>query len=168
MVTPSFFFWISITLVKICFSRIFSKPRKNTIELVGTVLNKSLPLFRPTKWHYSIIPTNYFYSIIPLHPRSSMQPSQNCLRFLHLSLRQDLNDTFKRQAQKQAKSDYERTVQDWHRMNLAELKNLPPSPRYHMKKAIVSYLGTSRGSSRALVPLTEELNATTPAAISQP
>ena len=28
----------SITLVKICFSRIFSKPRKNTFELVGTAL----------------------------------------------------------------------------------------------------------------------------------
>ena len=34
---PPVFF--SITLVEICFSRIFSKPRKNTFELVGTVLN---------------------------------------------------------------------------------------------------------------------------------
>ena len=37
---PPISFWISITLVKICFSRIFSKPGKNTFELVGTVLNK--------------------------------------------------------------------------------------------------------------------------------
>ena len=36
---PQFSFWISITLVKICLSCIFSKPRKNTFELVGTVLN---------------------------------------------------------------------------------------------------------------------------------
>ena len=35
---PQFSFWILITLLKICFSRIFSKPRKNTFELVGTVL----------------------------------------------------------------------------------------------------------------------------------
>ena len=35
---PQFPFWISITLVKICFSRIFGKPRKNSFELVGTVL----------------------------------------------------------------------------------------------------------------------------------
>ena len=35
---PQVSLWISITLVKICFSRIFSKPRKNTFELVGTVL----------------------------------------------------------------------------------------------------------------------------------
>ena len=35
---PQFSFWISITLVQICFSRIFSKRRENTFELVGTVL----------------------------------------------------------------------------------------------------------------------------------
>ena len=39
---PQFSFWISITLVKICFFRIFSKPHKNTFELVGTVLKNSL------------------------------------------------------------------------------------------------------------------------------
>ena len=39
---PQFSFWISITLVKICFSRIFSKPRKNTFESVGTVLSNKL------------------------------------------------------------------------------------------------------------------------------
>ena len=38
---PQFSFWISITLVNICISRIFSKPRKNTFELVGTVLNSN-------------------------------------------------------------------------------------------------------------------------------
>ena len=33
VVTPKLFsFWISITLVKICFSRIVTKPRKNTFE----------------------------------------------------------------------------------------------------------------------------------------
>ena len=36
---PQFSFWISITLVEICISRIFNKPRKNTFELVGTDLN---------------------------------------------------------------------------------------------------------------------------------
>ena len=35
---PQFSFGISITLVKICFSRVVSKPRKNTFELVDTVL----------------------------------------------------------------------------------------------------------------------------------
>ena len=37
---PQFSFWISITLVQICFSCIFRKPRKNTFELVGTILNQ--------------------------------------------------------------------------------------------------------------------------------
>ncbi|XP_020631078.1 uncharacterized protein LOC110068055 isoform X1 [Orbicella faveolata] len=84
------------------------------------------------------------------------------------NFRSDLNDTYEVLAEKQAKADYERTLQDWNRMNLSELKKLPPNPRYHIKKAIVSYLGTSRGSSRALKPLTKELNATTPTPISQP
>ena len=39
---PQFSFWIWITLVKICFSRIFIKPRKNTFELVGIVLKGNL------------------------------------------------------------------------------------------------------------------------------
>ena len=38
---PQFSFRISIALVMICFSRIFSEPRKNTFELVGTVLKRS-------------------------------------------------------------------------------------------------------------------------------
>ena len=41
---PQFSFWISITLVKICFFRIFSKPRKNTFELVGTILKNNTVL----------------------------------------------------------------------------------------------------------------------------
>ena len=84
------------------------------------------------------------------------------------SFRQDLDHTYKRKAEKQAKVDYERTVEDWHRMNLVELKKLPPNPRYHFKKAIVSYLGTTPGSSRALAPLTKVLDAATPEPISQP
>ena len=37
--------WISITLVKICFSRlIIHKPRKRTFELVGTVLKRVVPI----------------------------------------------------------------------------------------------------------------------------
>ena len=38
---PPIFFLISITLVKICFSRMFSKPRKNTFELVVTGLKRT-------------------------------------------------------------------------------------------------------------------------------
>ena len=51
---PQFSFWISITLVKICFSRIVSKPRKNTFELVGTVLKVSI-------WAREISSFGYFY-----------------------------------------------------------------------------------------------------------
>ena len=37
-VIDQFSFWILITLVGICFYRIFNKPRKNTFELVATSL----------------------------------------------------------------------------------------------------------------------------------
>lgn len=60
-------------------------------------------------------------------------------------------------AQKKSREDYERTVNDWKRMNLSELKELPPQSRFHVKKAIFSYLGTSQGSNKALRPLAKEL-----------
>ena len=40
-ITPNFFF----LNFKISFSRIFSKPRKNTFELVGTNLNELLFIY---------------------------------------------------------------------------------------------------------------------------
>ena len=46
-----FSFRISITLVKICFSRIFSKPRKNTFQLVGTVLKSAQELVQHVSVH---------------------------------------------------------------------------------------------------------------------
>ena len=50
VVTPNFF-WISITLVEICFSRTFSKPRKYTFELVATVLTQKTAFpFYLLKW----------------------------------------------------------------------------------------------------------------------
>ena len=42
-------------------------------------------------------------------------------------------------------------------MNLAELKQLPAQSRYHVKEAIVSYLGTTKGSNQALKPLLDEI-----------
>ena len=89
------------------------------------------------------------------------------IQFSFCLWRSDLRKTYDKQAEKQEKVDYQRTVQDWNRMNLSELKKLPPNPRYHFKKTIVSYLGTTPGSSKAIVPLTEELNAKTPEPIAQ-
>ena len=56
----------------ICFSRIFSKPRKNTCELVGTVLKLIILLY-----HFKYIRSIYIYmfqhskksvTILPLFP----------------------------------------------------------------------------------------------------
>ena len=51
---PQFSFLISITLVKICFSRIVTKPRKNTFELVGTVLDTYIKFIHSTMNIYQL------------------------------------------------------------------------------------------------------------------
>ena len=53
---PQFSFWISITLVEICFTRMFSQPRKNSFELVGTVLKTSLFHFRQNAYFILTLP----------------------------------------------------------------------------------------------------------------
>lgn len=47
-------------------------------------------------------------------------------------------------------------------MNLTELKVLPEQSRYHVKKAIISYLGGSKGCNKALKPLLKEIEAKEP------
>lgn len=124
-------------------------------------------LFHPTKWSRNLSQPNKEGSTrlpplpmpnFPKFNQSNYQPHK--MTFDHLAdFRSELSSTSEALAERQAKADYERTIQDWNRMNLSELKKLPPSPRYHIKKAIESYLGTSRGSSLALKPLTKELDA---------
>ena len=58
---------------------------------------------------------------------------------------------------KKVQVDYDRTLKDWERMNLNELKELPPYSRYHVSKAIKTYFGTSKGSSRAVNSLSKQL-----------
>lgn len=62
-------------------------------------------------------------------------------------------------AKQRAKYDYDRTMRDWERMNLMELKQLPAVSRYNVKKAVVTYLGTSKGSNRAVREVVENLKA---------
>lgn len=52
--------------------------------------------------------------------------------------------------------DYKRTVNDWNRMNLMEIYQLPPQSTYNVKKAIETYLGNSKGSLKALNPLLKQ------------
>ena len=67
-VYPQFSYWISITLVKICFFRIVSKPHKNTFELVDTVLKMEsltcvIQLVKDTCYMGSIDLTDAYYSV---------------------------------------------------------------------------------------------------------
>lgn len=72
--------------------------------------------------------------------------------------RKDIERHKESKAQSRMKEDHRKTVDDWNRMNLAELKALPLQSRFHVKKTIVSYLGTSTGSNKALKPLLNELS----------
>lgn len=73
-------------------------------------------------------------------------------------IRKDVQRLRETKAQKRMEEDHSRTLNDWNRMNLTELKALPEQSRFHVKKAILSYLGTSKGSKKALQPFLNELN----------
>ena len=73
--------------------------------------------------------------------------------------RSDIHRLQETKAQKRMKEDHQRTMNDWNRMNLTELKVLPEQSRYHVKKAIISYLGGSKGCNKALKPLLKEIEA---------
>ena len=60
--------------------------------------------------------------------------------------------------EQRAQADYDRVQKDWKRMNLDELKELPERSRFHYGKAITTYLGTSRGSLKAVNRLGGNLN----------
>eukprot|EP00795_Rhopilema_esculentum_P008275 gene8275-14231_t len=64
--------------------------------------------------------------------------------------RQDVKKMYSAIELKREKSDYQRVQKDWKRMNLDELKELPERSRVHYGKAVSTYLGTSKGSSKAV------------------
>lgn len=94
------------------------------------------------------------------YPRFQQKQYQHFnMNYSHVQpFRSDINRLKETKAQKRMKEDHTRTLNDWQRMNLTELKVLPEQSRYQVKKAIMSYLGTSKGSNRALKPLLSELS----------
>lgn len=94
------------------------------------------------------------------YPRFQQKQYQHFnMNYSHVQpFRSDLQRLKESKAEKRMKEDHSRTVNDWQRMNLTELNTLPEQSRYHVKKAIMSYLGTSKGSSKALKPLLTELS----------
>lgn len=73
--------------------------------------------------------------------------------------REDVRKMYTALDEKRKKSDYDRVQKDWKRMNLDEMKELPERSRYHYSKAITTYLGTSKGSLKAVHSLGHSLNA---------
>ncbi|XP_031555251.1 uncharacterized protein LOC116292138 [Actinia tenebrosa] len=93
---------------------------------------------------------------VPKFHHATFQPHKMTFDELQ-NFRTEMKNVLVEMEEKRAKKDYDRTLKDWERMNLSELKSLPPQSRYHVKKAIHSYLGTSQGSAKALRPLTKEI-----------
>lgn len=72
--------------------------------------------------------------------------------------REDVRKMYSSIEEQRAQADYDRVQKDWKRMNLDELKELPERSRFHYGKAITTYLGTSRGSLKAVNRLGGNLN----------
>lgn len=94
------------------------------------------------------------------YPRFEQKQYQHFnMNYSHVQpFRKDVQRLRETKAQKRMEEDHSRTLNDWNRMNLTELKALPEQSRFHVKKAILSYLGTSKGSKKALQPFLNELN----------
>ncbi|XP_038051909.1 uncharacterized protein LOC119724771 isoform X2 [Patiria miniata] len=72
-------------------------------------------------------------------------------------LRDSLKTQYSSNAQERIKSDYERTRQDWDRMELDKLRDIHEVSRSHMRITCGTYLGTSKGSHKAVKNLTKVL-----------
>lgn len=77
--------------------------------------------------------------------------------FLSLG-REDVKKMYHSIEEKRKQADYERVQKDWKRMNLDEIKELPERSRQHYGKAISTYLGTSKGSVKAVRQLGSSLS----------
>ncbi|XP_028405169.1 uncharacterized protein LOC114527660 isoform X2 [Dendronephthya gigantea] len=74
-----------------------------------------------------------------------------------LKFRIEMDQKIENLNKKKVRMDYNRTMKDWERMNLNELKELPPYSRYHVSKAIKTYFGTSKGATQAVNSLSKHL-----------
>ncbi|XP_022088772.1 uncharacterized protein LOC110978251 isoform X2 [Acanthaster planci] len=72
-------------------------------------------------------------------------------------LRDTLKTQYSSNAQERIKFDYERTKQDWDRMELDRLREIHEVNRSHMRITCGTYLGTSKGSNKAIKNLTKVL-----------
>jgi len=72
-------------------------------------------------------------------------------------LRDSLKMQYSSNAQERIKNDYQRTKQDWERMELDKLRDIHEVNRSHMRITCGTYLGTSMGSNRAIKSLTKIL-----------
>ncbi|XP_072029400.1 uncharacterized protein [Amphiura filiformis] len=72
-------------------------------------------------------------------------------------LREELRTKYSSNAQERRKKDYQRTKQDWTRMELQKLKEIHEVNRSHMQVTCTTYLGTSTGGKAAVKSLAKVL-----------
>ena len=85
-------------------------------------------------------------------------PQVLTFQFLTFHFREQLKERYGGNADIRFKSDYTRTKQDWYRMELEELKKINEVNRGHMQLTCHTYLGTSRGSRKAVASLAKVLD----------
>ncbi|KAJ7388656.1 hypothetical protein OS493_036510 [Desmophyllum pertusum] len=133
--------------------------RATTLRLVDPEESWRMDHFPGPKYD-TVIPRCFYKPQIWSKNVSGKDDNQGSTRLppIPKPFRSDINRLKETKAQRRMKEDRQRTLNDWQRMNLTELKVLPDQSRYHVKKAIMSYLGTSKGSNKALKPLLSELS----------
>ena len=77
--------------------------------------------------------------------------------YLNFVNRESLKVQYSSNSQDRFKRDYQRTQQDWTRMELDKLRDIHEVNRSHMRITCGTYLGTSTGSRKAIKSLTKVL-----------
>ena len=77
--------------------------------------------------------------------------------YFYVTHRDEMDREVEKIKKKKIQLDYNRTLKDWERMHLNDLKELPPYSRYHVNKAIKTYFGTSKGATKAVNSLSKQL-----------
>ncbi|XP_020910729.1 uncharacterized protein LOC110248535 [Exaiptasia diaphana] len=154
--------------------------RATSLKIVDTEVSWRMDNF-PGPIYDSVVPRGFYKEGIWSKNLSGLDPSQGSTRlppipkvkypkmnkdpkYKHFNMtydhvqpfRADLKKIHDDKYKRKMEEDYKRTVNDWNRMNLIEIYQLPPQSTFNVKKAIQTYLGNSKGSIKALNPLLKQ------------
>ncbi|XP_046564224.1 uncharacterized protein LOC124273057 isoform X2 [Haliotis rubra] len=100
---------------------------------------------------------------LPKFPVVTLDSKEYATKPLYYSdvpeLRRELRDKYSQNATKKIDEDYNRTKQDFYRMDLDKLDEVHPMNRPHMRNAYFAYLQNTPGSRKAVVECVKGLKA---------